>query len=78
MKDNTRIVFDMAQLNYMDSSALGAVVGCLKHLREVEGDLKLCAMTSRVRALFELVRMHQVFEIFDTRQSAVDSFKKKN
>lgn len=74
MQENSRLVFDMTQLNYMDSSALGAVVGCLKRMREKEGDLKLFGLTKRVLTLFELVRMHQVFEIFVTRQQAVDSF----
>ena len=74
MAENALFVFDMTQLNYMDSSALGTMVGCIKHLREIGGDLKLFGMTKRVRALFEMVRMHHIFEIFDTREEALDSF----
>ena len=35
------------------------------------GDLKLCALTKPVRTVFELVRMHRLFEIFSTREDAI-------
>src|SRR5579863_1654591 len=63
-----KLIFDMHQLRFVDSSGLGAILSCLRQLNGVGGDLKLCAMTKPVRALFELVRMHRVFEIFNTRE----------
>ena|SRR5579872_423898 len=75
MQGNSRFVFDLSQVNSMDSSALGTLVACLKHLRGVGGDLRLCGMSSKIRALFELVRMHHVFDVFNTRQEALDSYK---
>ena len=38
------------------------------------GDLKLCGMSKQVRALFELVRMHRIFDIYGTREEAVHAF----
>ena len=38
------------------------------------GDLKLCAMSKQVRAVFELVRMHRIFEIYPTKEEAVRAF----
>ncbi|HZT33967.1 MAG TPA: STAS domain-containing protein [Bryobacteraceae bacterium] len=69
-----KVVFDMSRLRFVDSSGLGAILSCLRQLNGVGGDLKLCAMTKPVRALFELVRMHRVFEIFNTREEAIRSF----
>lgn len=69
-----RVVLDLSQVKFVDSSGLGAMLYCLRQLTSVEGDLKLCGMTKSVRALFELVRMHRVFEIFNTRDEAADSF----
>jgi anti-sigma B factor antagonist len=39
------------------------------------GDVKLCGMSKQVRAVFELTRMHRIFDIFGTREEAVDAFK---
>ncbi|MBI3736649.1 STAS domain-containing protein, partial [Candidatus Sumerlaeota bacterium] len=58
----------------LDSSGLGAILSCLRKLNSVGGDLKLCAMSKPVHTLFELVRMHKIFEIFPTRDEAVRSF----
>jgi anti-sigma B factor antagonist len=69
-----KVIFDMSRLHFVDSSGLGAMLSCLRQLKGVGGELKLCAMTKAVRALFELVRMHRVFEIFETREDAIRSF----
>lgn len=69
-----KVVFDMSQLRFVDSSGLGAILSCLRQLHALGGDLKLCAMNKPVRALFELVRMHRVFEIFNTSDEAVRAF----
>ena len=39
------------------------------------GDLKLCNVTKPVRALFELIRMHRIFDIVNTREEAVQAFR---
>ena len=69
-----KIVFDLARLKFVDSSGLGAMLSCLRQLNGMGGDLKLCALAKPIRALFELVRMHRVFEIFNAREDAVRSF----
>jgi len=75
MAGNSKMVFDLGQLKQLDSMGLGAIVACLKHLRTGGGDLRLCGMSKQIRTLFELVRMHHVFDIFNTRQEALDSYK---
>jgi anti-sigma B factor antagonist len=75
MTENSRFVFDLVQLKHLDSMGLGAMVSCVKHLRTSDGDLKLCGMSKQIRTLFELVRMHHVFDIFNTRQEAVESYR---
>jgi len=76
MTENARLIFDLSQLKQLDSMGLGAIVACLKHLRSRGGDLRLCGMSKQIRTLFELVRMHHVFDIFNTKQEALDSYKK--
>ena len=75
MEPNSKLIFDLAQVRQLDCSGLGSIVACLKHQRTAGGDLKLCGMSKQIRTLFELVRMHHIFDIFNTKQEAIDSYK---
>jgi anti-sigma B factor antagonist len=66
---------DLSHLRFVDSSGLGAMLSCLRQLNATGGDLKLCGMSKAVRAVFELVRMHRIFDIYDTRELAVSAFQ---
>jgi len=74
LEANAKVVFDLGQLGFVDSAGLGAILSCLRKLNAEGGDLKLFGMQKPVRALFELVRMHRIFDIFNTRDEAVRSF----
>jgi anti-sigma B factor antagonist len=74
MLDRTRVVLDMSGVKFVDSSGLGALISCLRLLNSRRGDFRLCSMSKTVRALFELMRMHRVFNISDSREDAVRSF----
>jgi anti-sigma B factor antagonist len=69
-----KVVFDLAEVRFVDSSGLGALLSSLRQLNATGGDLKLCGMSKPVRALFELVRMHRIFDICITKDEAVRSF----
>ncbi len=70
-----KVVFDLGDLEFVDSSGLGSFLTCLRQLNATGGDLKLCRMRKPVRTLFELVRMHRVFDILGTPAEAVAAFK---
>ena len=74
METQKRVVFDLSQLQFIDSSGLGAILSCLRKLTASGGDLKLCALTPPVRELVEVTRMHRIFDIFDTSEEAIQSF----
>jgi anti-sigma B factor antagonist len=74
LEPGARIVIDMGHLDFVDSTALGALVSCLRQAHSTQGEIKLCRLTKPVRTLFELVRMHRVFEIFDTVDDARKSY----
>lgn len=69
-----RIVFDMSELRFVDSSGLGALIACLRRTHKSQGDFKLCSMSRPVQALFELMRMHKVFNIHQSPEEAMRSF----
>lgn len=75
LKSETRVVLDMSDVQFVDSSGVGAILSCLRVLNAEGGDLKICSLSRPVRALFELVRMHKIFEIFETKELAVESFR---
>ena len=72
---NSKVVLDLSHLRFVDSSGLGAFISCLRKLNAKRGDLRLCGMSKPVRAVFELVRMHRVFDIFTSREDAIRSFE---
>lgn len=71
----SRVVLDIGTLQFIDSSGLGSLLSILRHLNSLQGDLKLAHMTEPVRAMFEIVRMHKLFEIFASTEEAIDSFQ---
>jgi anti-sigma B factor antagonist len=77
LEAHTQIIFDLSQLGFVDSSGLGSLLSCLRQVQERGGDLKLCSMSKSVRALFELVRMHRIFHIFDTQEGAIHAFQQQ-
>lgn len=74
LKTEQYVVFDMNQVQFVDSSGVGAILSSLRTLNSGGGDLKICSLTKPVHALFELVRMHKIFDIFNTREEAVVAF----
>lgn len=70
-----RLVIDMADIDFVDSSGLGSLVACLRSLNKQAGDMRIAALQNRVRAVFELIRLHHIFEIFDSSGAAVNSFQ---
>ena len=76
LEANAKLVLDLSRLRFVDSSGLGAFISCLRKLNAKGGDLKLCGMSKQVRAVFELVRMHRVFDILVTKEDAVRAFER--
>ncbi len=74
LQNSLKVVFDMNQVKFVDSSGCGTLLSCLRQLNSLGGDLKLCCVQKPVRTLFELVRMHRITEIFDSSEEAVKAF----
>jgi anti-sigma B factor antagonist len=65
-----RILVDMSGVPFMDSTALGALVGALKRLRERGGELELAALQPGVRRVFDITRLESVFRIHESVEQA--------
>ncbi len=74
LEPNSKVILDMSEVEFIDSSGLGVVLSCYRHVNAAGGDLRLCCLSEQVRTLFELVRMHRIFDIYGTREEAMKSF----
>ena len=69
-----KFVLDLADVDYIDSTALGILVICFTKLRRSGGDLKLLHLNKRNIELLVLTKLATVFEVFTDEQDAVNSF----
>lgn len=69
----TLFVLDLDQVEFVDSSGLGAVITCLKLLGG-RGDLVIAGVNEGIMSLFKLTRMDRVFQIFPTSDAALAHF----
>lgn len=74
MGPGAQVVLDLSNVAFVDSAGLGSILSCLRKLNAQDGDLKLSNMSAPVRSMFELVRMHRVVEIHNTREDAIRAF----
>jgi len=75
IKDATRVLIDMGNITFLDSSGLGALVAIWRSISSRDGEIKLCRIGPSVRTVFELTRIHRVLEIYDTEEEALASYQ---
>lgn len=68
-----RIVVDMTDLEFVDSSGLGALVGGLKSARVAGGDLRIASVPEAVRTVLHLTNLDRVLRDYPTPESAFDA-----
>lgn len=73
-KGYRKIVVDLSQCEFIDSTFLGALVVMLKRITSLGGDMKLIGFHPAVNSMMELTRMHRIFESFTNKEEAVNSF----
>jgi anti-sigma B factor antagonist len=73
-KEHKNILFNLGDVNYIDSSGLGNLVGAFTSVRKQGGELKLLNLTNKVHDLMQITRLYTVFEIMDDETVAVKSF----
>jgi anti-sigma B factor antagonist len=73
LEQHDKVVLDLSNVEFIDSAGVGTLISCLRIVTERQGQLRLCGLNRAVRALFELMRMHRLFEVHPDRQSALNS-----
>jgi len=68
------LIINLGKVRFIDSSGLGALVSGFKNASARDGSLKLCCLQPQVQSMFELTRLHRVFEIYADADEALKSF----
>ncbi len=66
-----RLVVDLSQVSYMDSSGVATLVEAMQTARRDRSRMVLCAMQDRVRSIFEIAKLDTVFTITSTIDDAL-------
>lgn len=71
-----RIVLNLGEVNYIDSGGLGTLVSLYTSAGSAGGAIKLARLTRRVGDLLQVTKLLTVFEVYETEEEAVESFRK--
>jgi anti-sigma B factor antagonist len=69
-----KILLNMADVSYMDSSAIGELVGAHAHVVSAGGEMKLLNLAKHVHDLLVITKLYTVFEVFEDEATAIRSF----
>jgi anti-sigma B factor antagonist len=73
-KGQKQILFNLGDVNYIDSAGLGYLVSAFSSVRKQGGELKLLNLTSKVHDVLQITRLYTVFDVLDNEAAAVKSF----
>ena len=68
------LLVDLKEVRFIDSSGLGVMVSGYKNAATRQGSIKLCSLQTQVKSMFELTRLHRVFDIYQTIDEALESY----
>ena len=71
---NKKILLNLRNVDYIDSSGLGELVSAFTSMRSQGGELKLLNLTKRVRSLLQITKLLTVFDVTDDEATSVKSF----
>jgi len=73
-KGHRKILFNLRDVDYIDSAGLGSLVGAFTSVRKQKGELKLLNLTKKVRDVMQITKLYTVFEIMNDETVGVRSF----
>jgi anti-sigma B factor antagonist len=69
-----QILFNLKDVDYIDSSGLGSLVSVFTSVRKQGGELKLFNLTNKVQGVMQVTKLYTVFDVLDDEAKAVRSF----
>lgn len=75
-KGDKRILLNLGDVTYIDSSGIGELVSAFTTVRNGGGELKLLNLTKKVHDLLQITKLYTVFDVKDDETVAIQSFSK--
>lgn len=77
LKENkTRFVIDLSDVEWINSTGIGMLMGCLTSIKTAGGELKLSGIGEKVKNLFIITKLITLFDTYDSVDEAVKAFSK--
>jgi len=73
-KEDIYFVLDFSELEFLDSTGLGAIISSLKYASEKGGDVYIANLQPKPKMLFEITRAYKIFNVFDSVKAAINNF----
>ena len=73
-KGHKKILLNLGDINYIDSSGIGELVGAFTSVRNQGGELKLLNLTKKVHDVLQITKLYTVFHVLDDEATAVAAF----
>jgi anti-sigma B factor antagonist len=70
-----KILLNLADVDYIDSSGIGELVSAYTAVRNLKGELKLLQLTRRVHDILQITRLFMVFDVQSDERAAIHSFR---
>ena len=70
-----KVIMDLGNIQFMDSTGLGSIISALRKMNESRGRLVLCNPNHAVSLLFDMVRLSQIATICQNREDALNMLK---
>jgi anti-sigma B factor antagonist len=74
-KGNKKILLNLGEVDYIDSSGIGVLVSSFSTVRGQGGELKLVNLSKRIRDLLQITKLYNLFDVKDDEAAAVASFR---
>jgi anti-sigma B factor antagonist len=74
-KGHRKILMDLGDVDYIDSSGIGEMVAAYTTVRSAQGELKIVRLTKRVHDILQITRLYTVFDVQPDEAGALRSFR---
>lgn len=74
---HVNVLVNFSNINYLDSTGIGELVGYMNRFVESKRQLKLLRPHDRIRKLLQITKLDTIFEIYEDEQEALKSFERK-
>ena len=74
-KPNTKLILDLSGIQFIDSSGFSVFLSLMKAANNNFGEFKICEVDAEVMELFQVLQLHNVFEIHNSLDETLNSFE---